>query len=492
MTDHDDVMRAQPRWFWPAWWPLLSGIVWLGVGWSAGIAAGLLACLPGALLLGSGVALLMWPGDRQISHFMSLGGVVGVLLAVPMLLLVGVLHGLVLGAFALGAAVVAGYAALYQGETEPGTPRAEINRATAAKAALDEALLGYFVASARVPTGTRVAQDAREMAAARDCVEAHGWAQAPETLHTAPAAPEKPSLNARRAAGKRFLQLSFASDYMPHPELPGGQRWLQHQANQTMHAWVFRHEDGARPWILGIHGYQMGVPAVDFSLFEIKWLHHQLGCNLVLPILPLHGPRKAYLRSGAGFLDGHLCDLLHAEIQAVRDLRRTLAWIRAQESDPRIGVLGYSLGGYNAALLASVDPGLACVIAGIPMTDAPETVWRHLPILHRNYLLSRGVTPELAAQVMAPVSPLNTQPLVPHGRRFIVAAAGDQLIPPSQPARLAEHWGQPVMHWYQGSHLSVRHESGVKAFIDNAFREAGVCHARAAVDACATVTEAGE
>lgn len=490
-TDHES-MRAQPRWYGPAWWPVLSGLTWLAVGWDSGMIAGLIACLPGALLLGSGTALLLWPGDRQISHFMSLGGLVGLALAVPMLFLVGLLHGLLLAVLAGGATLVAGYAALYQGEAAPGTPRAEINRRTAAKAALDEALLGYFVASARVPTGGRVLQDARELAAARTCVQAQGWTQSPEELHTLPAAPAAVSLRARRAAGKRFLQLRFASDYVPHPDLPGGQRWLAHQANRNCYAWVFRHRDRPRPWILGIHGYQMGTPLVDFSLFDIDWLHQQLGCNLVLPVLPLHGPRKNHIRSGAGFLDGHLCDLLHAEIQAVRDLRRTLAWIREQEHNPQIGVLGFSLGGYNAALLASLDANLQCAIAGIPMVDVPQTVWRHLPVLHRNYLLSCGVTPELAAEVVAPASPLNAPPLVPHERRYIVAAAGDQLIPTAQPARLAAHWGQPAMHWYQGSHLSVRREPGVKAFIDNALRESGVCAHSAGVGACAGTPQAGE
>lgn len=492
MNVQKNSMRGQPRWFVPAWWPILAGIAWLGSGWCSGIGAGLIASVPGALLLASGVALLLWPGDRQISHYMALGGVLSVLLAVPLILLDGVLPGIVLGVLGAGGFVTAGYAALYQAVTAPGVPRPEINRKTAAKAAMDEALLAYFVASARVPTGERAAADADEMIAARACIREHGWSQSPERLHTPPSAPQAAALGARRAAGRRFLHLRFASDYQPHPELPGGQRWLAHQANQNVHAWVFRHTDHPRPWILGIHGYQMGTPQIDFSLFQIDWLHHELGCNVVLPVLPLHGPRKAYARSGRGYLDGYVCDLLHAEIQAVRDLRRTLAWIRQQQAEPSIGVLGFSLGGYNAALLAALEADLQCVVAGIPMTDAPETVLRHLPELHRNYLISCGLTPEVAAEVMGPVSPLQLPPRVPHDRRFIVAAAGDQLVPPTQPARLFEHWRQPSMHWYQGAHLSVRREAGVKSFIDNALRQSGVCSSGGFVDACLQTQEVGK
>src|SRR3546814_8174322 len=47
-----------------------------------------------------------------------------------------------------------------------------------------------------------------------------------------------------------------------------------------------------------------------------------------------------------------MTDLVYAESQALWDLRRTLAWLRANESGARVGVYGISLGGYNAALLS--------------------------------------------------------------------------------------------------------------------------------------------
>lgn len=474
MSTRSGGMRAQPRWFWPAWWPIAAGLIWFALGWHSGIVSGLFASLPGALTLSPGIALLLWPGDRQISHYMALGGLAGVALAMPMALLVGPLTALFLALLSAASYLTAGYAALYQTQTTAGVPAPEVNRRMAGKAALDEALLAYFVGTARVPTGERVDADLRELEAARTCVHDNGWAATPERLHTPPGPPADAALRATRAGGERFLHLQFTSDYEPHPELPGGGRWLEHTANQQAHAWVFRHADGPRPWLMGIHGYRMGIPWIDFGLFQIDWLHRQLGFNVVLPVLPLHGPRKSYRRSGSGFLDGYLSNVLHAEIQAMRDIRRTLAWIRQQETDPRIGVLGFSLGGYNAALLATLEPALQCVIAGIPLTDAAETIWRHLPSLHRDYLASRGVTPALAAEMLAPVSPLNTPARMPSERRFIVAAAGDQLVPPAQPARLVEHWGQPQTHWYQGSHLSVRREASVNAFIANAFAESGL------------------
>src|SRR3546814_12664071 len=78
-------------------------------------------------------------------------------------------------------------------------------------------------------------------------------------------------------------------------------------------------------------------------------------CSSDLPVLPLHGPRSTGLRSGDHYLDGDMTDLVYAESQALWDLRRTLAWLRANESGARVGVYGISLGGYNAALLSGYD-----------------------------------------------------------------------------------------------------------------------------------------
>src|SRR3546814_4593895 len=67
-------------------------------------------------------------------------------------------------------------------------------------------------------------------------------------------------------------------------------------------------------------------------------------CSSDLPVLPLHGPRSTGWRSGDHYLDGDMTDLVYAESQALWDLRRTLAWLRANESGARVGVYGISLG----------------------------------------------------------------------------------------------------------------------------------------------------
>src|SRR5690348_4785709 len=154
---------------------------------------------------------------------------------------------------------------------------------------------------------------------------------------------------------RSYERVSYPSAFMPDAELPGAGLWAQHQNNRQAVAWVMRHPGPPRPWLTCIHGYRMGEPWMDLLLFPPRWLHERLGLNLFMPVLPLHGPRRIGIRSGDQYLDGNPLDLLYAQAQALWDLRRGLAWLRSQEDKPRVGVLGYSLGGYSASVLAQHD-----------------------------------------------------------------------------------------------------------------------------------------
>lgn len=473
-TQHHQHMHNQSRWPLIGFIPIAFGILWLVSGWHSGLIVGLLASVPGVVLAGAGVSLLMWPGDRLINQWLSLVSAASVLLAIVLVWAFGLAEMLVLIAGGVICVVVGGTMALWQDAVPAEIPKRQITLAFALKAALDEAVIAFFIACSRIPRGEQAQRDSRELGELKTQLDASGWADTPEALHGSPKAPVEVTTERRTAHGRTFEWLAFDSDYAPPPELPGMTQWQNFDANQRVHARVFRHDDGPRPWLMCIHGYRMGTPSMDFSLFHINHLHHRLGLNLIMPILPLHGVRSAGRMSGGNFLDGPMTNLYHAEAQTLRDLRRCLAWLRTGESAANIGVLGYSLGGYNAALLAAFEPALACVIAGIPMTSIADTLWRHMPTVDRRYIEACGLSRARASDLMAPVSPLHVPPRIPRERRYILAGTGDQLIPPAQPLALWHHWDEPAIHWYQGTHLSVRREAGAMAFIDEALENSGM------------------
>ena len=460
-----------PRQFEPlAAVPIISGLFWLLAGSGVWM---IFALVPGVVTLATGIGLLLWPGDRRQIEYLAMASIVGVALALP---------AMVLGSFGLGVCclvlsvccyLVAGRLGLAIDPVAPGAPALDSSIVLDAKAALDEALLGYFVGTAIVPSGKKAERMCAEALKLEQILDANGWQKKSDSFHREPPPPERSELVPGRIYGHDFERLTYRSGFVPHDELPGAQAWANHHANNESAAWLMRRRDGERrPWLLCIHGYRMGHAWMDFGLFPPGWLYHKLGLNLLMPVLPLHGSRRIGPRSGDQYLDGDMLDLLHAQTQALWDLRRAIRWIREQEPDARIGVLGYSLGGYNTALLATVDEQLDFVVAGIPVADYASALWRHLPPQHQRYFSAHGLDEERYRRILSVVSPLEREPRIGADRRYIFAGAADRVVVPEHPLRLAAHWEVPVQ-WYQGGHLTFRHEFAVRAHIEAAMQRAG-------------------
>jgi dienelactone hydrolase len=212
---------------------------------------------------------------------------------------------------------------------------------------------------------------------------------------------------------------------------------------------------------------------IDLSAFPPEYFHERLGMNLLLPVLPLHGPRKVGRRSGDGYITGDAMDTIHAEAQAMWDIRRMIGWVRAQGA-PAVGVLGLSLGGYNTALLSCLEEDLACAIPGIPLADFARAVDRHGPPVQLQEFQKAGIADEAVRKALSVVSPLVLKPRVPHEHRAIFGAVADRLVTPDQVHDLWNHWEQPKIVWYQGGHVTFRAHAGVRRIVRETLREAGL------------------
>lgn len=469
-------MFAQPRYAPEALVPLAAGLAWLALAFDAGLLAGLLPALPGLLLLGCGVTALLLRGDPRIPQLGGIGGLVGALFALPALFLAGPFEGLLLLLLSGAAFVAAGSLSVRQESHVEGVPLPEPGLRRAAEVAADDAILGFMLFTFPNLSATDHARSAGEVRDAAALFAEKGWLEKPALYHATPPPPEAPRLARMKVRRLEVEHLSFESGYAPHEDEPGRDRWLGYTANRTAHAWVLRHEAEAgaeRPWLVCIHGYQMGTPAIDLAAFQAERLHRRLGLNLLFPVLPLHGPRKRSRVSGNGFISSDFVDTLHAEAQAMWDVRRLLAWVRAQ-GGARVGVTGLSLGGYQTALLAGLEEDLACVVAGIPATDFARLVWRHAPPLERREAEFLGLERQAVERVLSVVSPLALPARVPKERLAIFAAVSDLLVPADQPRDLWRHWGEPRIAWYPGSHMTFWLHPGVRSLMDDSLRGAGL------------------
>jgi hypothetical protein len=206
-------------------------------------------------------------------------------------------------------------------------------------------------------------------------------------------------------------------------------------------------------------------------------LHRRYGLNVVVPVMPLHGPRRMGRRSGDGFLSGDYLDTLHSQAQAVWDVRRLVGWLRARGA-PAIGLYGISLGGYTAALVAALEDDLACVIAGMPATCWVSVARRALPPFMWRFTEWLGVPWDDIEKLVRVISPLAFTPRVPHGRRFMFAGTADRLVSPRDVTALWRHWGRPRLAWYEGSHVSFAVEGTVRALLAEALETSGLLGAR--------------
>jgi hypothetical protein len=460
------------------WWsfssfvPLLTGALWLWLAARGGMPAVLVGAVPGALLLGTGLSGLLWAVESRTFQFMALGSVLGVMLSLPEILLSGPVTALVLG---LGSAVsflAAGYLALGQHRCPASVPAPDTGPALAARAAVNELMMcGLILTSWPVTVGTTAVRVQREAADAHRLFEENGWFSDPLSYHQDPPPLEDPEIEVVDHKGRRVEHLSFESLYEPHEDEPGRERWLSYKRNPVAHAYILRHQHESRPWLICVHGIRMGTLGKSMMRFQPEYLHEELGLNVIMPVLPMHGPRDTGgLVSGERVLSGDVMDTLHTGAQAMWDLRRLIYWLRESEKAPAVGALGHSLGGYAVSLLASLEKDLDCVIAGNPAVDPSHLFWTNALAVATHSLSAQGIREETLKALLRPVSPLALEPVVPHEGRAIFAGVVDRVVPPVQAHSLWSHWQEPRIAWYQGAHQRFIKAPEAREVLEEALR----------------------
>lgn len=379
--------------------------------------------------------------------------------------------------FAPRTAVFAMKAQLRQRRTEgDGLPNAALSAGLVAQVAVDELVLALFRSSGRSKlTDALLAATGDEVLEADRVFKSRGWVDDPASYHLTPPVLEQPKVRRRWIGPTRFETLVTSSLYEPHPGEPGRERWMSWTSNGRLSAWVLRHRE-PRPWIVCLHGLRMGkFSEMDLRSFRAQYLHKQLGLNVMLPTLPLHG-RRAPADRTAKMMTHNVVDNVHGVAQAVWDVRRLLSWIRTLD-DEAIGICGVSFGGLITSLTASLDGDLRCIIAGVPLVDLAALTERHIPRAEAKRARRYHLIGDEARRIYRVISPLTMTPQVPRDRLFVIGGLGDRMVTPQQAHELWLHWGQPRAEWYPGSHVFF--QGAVNRFIDDALHSSGLTQERA-------------
>ena len=364
----------------------------------------------------------------------------------------------------------------YLGGAHSDLPTARPTLALATHALRDELVLAGLLWRRPLSDSAAYEQINSEVLEAVEFYGDRGWLDKPQDFFTAPPAPAEVAVRSFTNRNRTHERVTFDSGYAPHPGEPGAERWMSYTANNRDYALMLRHKnDGPgepRPWMVCVHGTEMGRAGLDLTLFRAWHLHEDFGLNVILPVLPMHGPRGRRLPKGAVFPGENVLDDVHGTAQAVWDVRRLIAWIRSEQPGARIGLNSISLGGYIAALVASLDEDLTCAILGVPPSNLVELLGRHSGLPKDD---PRWRTLELAKPIGRMVSPLSLEPKVPPEGRIIYAGVADRIVHPRQQVmQLCEHWGRPDIGWYHGGHTGFFQARPVQRYVDAALVQSGL------------------
>ena len=145
--------------------------------------------------------------------------------------------------------------------------------------------------------------------------------------------------------------------------------------------------------------------AKEHELIGLCRLFASFGITALRITLPYHGVRRPPELERADYIvSSNIGRTLHANRQAVLDIRRAVDWLEA-EGYERIGVQGTSLGSCLGALAMAHDPR---IVAGAFNHVSPffaDVVWRGLSTRHVRAGLEGHVTLETLRECWMPISP---------------------------------------------------------------------------------------
>lgn len=305
---------------------------------------------------------------------------------------------------------------------------------------------------------------------------------------------------AGRQEGKfppRFLELSQqnASDSHPlFPELPAlasdeirgaawereGKLWRRdfsfpsplpstHRKNDFVFVRTYAPERQLhRPAVIVLHGL-MSISTIAYRPFLRAIV--AAGASAYFLELPYHHRRTpAGSFSGDLFYTADFEMTLHAVRQAVADVRRLTHYLREAEA-PVVGILGFSLGAWLAALAACAEPELDFALLAMPPAALNDVVWES-PLGSRirrqfeNAQWPRAVTAKFYRQL----DPLEHHPLLPRDRIEVFAAEHDAIIALNNIIALQNAWAIPRLHQYPAGHISIMLSPAFKTDAASAIR----------------------
>jgi dienelactone hydrolase len=194
----------------------------------------------------------------------------------------------------------------------------------------------------------------------------------------------------------------------------------------------------------------------------------RLGINVSLFALPFHGPRghafpPEWPQQDTAFT-------IEGFRQAIWDLQIAIRAMR-EAGASHVGVVGMSLGGYTAALLATVTSDIDFLLSFIPIASIPD-VMNDNDLVPGSGDIQRTLYEGYREQLV-PITPVCREPMIEAKRVAIISGAFDRLATVQHGARLAAHFGTEHIQ-FPGAHIVQNRRAHAFREALEGFQEAGV------------------
>ena len=190
---------------------------------------------------------------------------------------------------------------------------------------------------------------------------------------------------------------------------------------------------------------------------QSRWVAQELlryGISTHMLELPYHmrrSPKGSF--SGTRLIDADFSILLDALRQGIADTRKLIVGLRA-EGVERIGLMGISLGGYTAGMVAALEGGLESLTLAAPLVDLGYTLLNS-PMIAVGRRMIEHIPAEQITPLFAPLRLNSYKPQIEKQRILLINSMHDKVVYPHKIQELWQAWGEPMLFKESHGHVTL-------------------------------------
>ncbi|GIM30435.1 alpha/beta hydrolase [Clostridium polyendosporum] len=196
--------------------------------------------------------------------------------------------------------------------------------------------------------------------------------------------------------------------------------------------------------------------------------------NIYNYILPFHMDRcpKESLYSGEYFLSANVNRTLKSVQQSVSDIRALISYIK-QNSKGKVILIGLSLGGQVANLVAETEKDLDLLISLFYANDLSYTIHNSVPGKYIKKDLNKNhFNEDMLNNSWRIINPTLRKPLINKEKILLISGKYDKYVLEDDTNKLWEGWNRPERHNYDCGHSGIvlcrkKIKNDTLRFIDN-------------------------